>query len=143
MMSHFALYCACLPLEHIDFDAASEESVSSAEVVDGRLTLGHQSYDLLVIPPTTCISCEAAEKIGEFVNDGGKLIANVLLPLADSEGDQDEKVRNIFEDLFEKDPFALLEKFVDGRATPEPRATLSESGGIWWSPPRRPISWDT
>ena len=75
MMSYFALYCACLPLDHVDFDALSEESLKNAEIVDGRLALAHESYELLIVPPTTCVSCKAAEKIRDFVDDGGKLIS--------------------------------------------------------------------
>ncbi len=128
MMSYFALYCACLPLDHVDLDAVSEQHLRGAEVIDERLSIADANYELLIIPPTTCLGHAASERIRDFVEDGGKLIASVLLPTADSEGDKDEAVNNIFGELFHRDPAALSRRFLADQTTMNPHATQSESG---------------
>ncbi len=98
------LYCNCLLQEHIDYDILSEESVIRTASIDQRLVLQGEHYELLILPPMTAIGHETAVKIREFCQDGGKLIGSALLPVEDSGGTRHEGVRQLFSDVFGKDP---------------------------------------
>ena len=131
MMSYFALYCACLPLDHIDLDAVTKEQhYAEAEVIDDRLWIADANYELLIIPPTTCLGHAASERNSRV--RGRRRQADreyVLLPTADSEGDKDEAVNDVFGENIRQGPRRAVEKVIRG---PDRfvncHATQSESG---------------
>ncbi|MCB0732181.1 MAG: hypothetical protein KDC88_14230, partial [Ignavibacteriae bacterium] len=98
---------ALLRLHH-DFDYTDEDILAEAEVKDGKIIIRDEEYSLLLLPPTTHMQLNSFEKIGEFLNNGGNLIVDSLLPfdLLNYEGEDGyEKIKN----LFEFDPNKLSE----------------------------------
>lgn len=124
---YFDTYCAYLLKEHVDYDILGEESIRQALSVDQQLRLAGEEYDLLILPPTTAIGCETAVKISEFAEDGGAIIATMLLPVEDADGDRHEEVRGIFSRLFGRDPLQLRENA--HRGVLPLRAELSQGAG--------------
>jgi len=106
---YFDTYCAHLLKEHIDYDILGEESIKAASCVDQQLIVSGESYEMLIMPPTTAIGYDTAVKIDEFVRDGGKLLGTALLPVEDADGDRHEEVREIFSRLFGRDPVSMRE----------------------------------
>lgn len=124
---YFDVYHACLPKEHVDFDVLDEDSIKRAMSLDEHLMLQGEEYELLILPPVTAIGYETALKLREFVEDGGKLLATMLLPLRDADGDRHADVAAIFEELFGLDPRELREEIVAGKPPTRPR--LSHNAG--------------
>lgn len=98
---------------HFDFDYTDEDILSEAKVENGKFKIGDEEFELLILPPLTHIKVSAFNKIQEFVNSGGKVIADTLIPtnlLEYEKNDAQQKLTN----LFGKDPEKLLHNFDNG-----------------------------
>jgi hypothetical protein len=69
-----------LEAERWDFDMADSHYLDQARIADRRLHLGNESYRVLLLPPMTTIPRGALDKIREFYNRGGIVIAVAQLP---------------------------------------------------------------
>jgi hypothetical protein len=65
-----------------DFDVLDDDAVGSAVVRDGRLRIGREGYSAVVLPGCTVVEPRTAERLAEFVDAGGTLIAVGPLPRA-------------------------------------------------------------
>ena len=63
-----------------DFDVLDDDAVGSAVVRDGELRIGRERYTAVVLPGCTVIEARTAERLAEFVDAGGMLIAVGPLP---------------------------------------------------------------
>lgn len=122
---YFDTYCSYLLKEHLDYDILDEPAIKRSLVLDQQLRIADEHYDLLIVPPTTAIGYDTALKIREFVQDGGKVIATMLLPIEDADADRHEDVRMLFEEAFGTDPVALRNRAMSGGV---PDRTRFESG---------------
>ena len=120
-VDYFNVYCEWLLKEHLDYDIVCEESISSALAIDQHLAIGNEQYALLIMPPMTAISRGAADKIAEYVEDGGALLGNTLLPVFDTQDEHPGYVRRIFSDIFGLDPAFLRDHVMAGAQSPRPR----------------------
>jgi len=85
----------------IDLDYIDYPSLCSAEVSDGRLKLAGMDFRVLVLPPMTTIRTETLEKIKEFYDSGGTVIAFGRLPNASAEnGREDPNIQSLLKDIF-------------------------------------------
>jgi hypothetical protein len=98
---------------HFDFDYTDEDILSEAKVENGKLKIADEEFELLILPPLTHIKASAFEKIQEFVNCGGKVIADTLIPTALLEYEKDDAQQKLT-DLFGKDPQGMLHNFANG-----------------------------
>lgn len=87
--------------EHLDGDLMTEGTVS-----DGTLTLGDARYHVLVIPPVVAITKATAEKILEFLQSGGTVIAVGKLEHRQIEG---LNIENCFTEIEKEDGFIRIE----------------------------------
>jgi hypothetical protein len=78
--------CQSMLLHRVDYDHLDPELLAQAEVQNGIIKIGMASYSVLVMPPMTNIESAAWEKMKLFLNQGGVVIANRLLPYEDIEG---------------------------------------------------------
>lgn len=101
-------YCECLLSEHVDFDIIDEQSLARATIEDGRLVLSGESYELLILPPSTSVEWKTADKIKTFAEDGGKLIATSSLPAEDSSGNRHAELREAFASAFDPSEHARI-----------------------------------
>ena len=58
-----------------DFDVLDDDSVAAAAVRDGELRIGRESYAAIVLPGCAVLEARTAERLTEFVDAGGTLIA--------------------------------------------------------------------
>lgn len=98
---------------HYDFDYTDEDILSEATVENGKLKIADEEFELLILPPLTHIKASAFEKIKEFVNSGGKLIADTLIPTELLEYENDDSHYRLVE-FFGKDPQRMLYNFRNG-----------------------------
>ena len=71
----FDACCECLVREHLDYDILTEESIRRAAVVDQRLMIAGEEYELLILPSTASIGSDTMLKIDEFIEDGGSVFS--------------------------------------------------------------------
>lgn len=98
---------------HYDFDYTDEDILSEAKVKDGKITINNESYSVIFLPPITHLQANAFEKIKEFVDKGGKVIADTVIPeglLDYNKKDGKDRIKA----LFGKDPDALLKNMSNG-----------------------------
>jgi len=76
----WASICKQLTLHQKDYDHLDAEILAQAEIVDGKIKIGKASYEVLILPPMSNLEAAAWEKITEFIEKGGVVIANGLLP---------------------------------------------------------------
>ena len=94
---------------HFDFDYSDEDILSEAVITDGKIRIKDEEYSLLILPPITHIQSNTFQKIIEFVDSGGKVIADTLIPL-ELLDDKTESVEEI-EKLFGINPENLFSLF--------------------------------
>ena len=80
-----------------DFDHLDPELLAEAEVRDGLIRLGRAAYRVLILPPLSNLERRAWDNIRAFVEQGGVLIANGLLPDEDlgGQGADPDEVRQV------------------------------------------------
>lgn len=72
--------CKELTLNHKDYDHLDPELLAEAVVTNGEIRIGNACYTVLILPPISNLEIEAWKKINEFLDQGGVVIANGLLP---------------------------------------------------------------
>jgi len=98
---------------HFDFDYTDEDILSEAKVRDGKIIIRDEEFELLILPPLTHIKSSAFDKIKEFVNNGGKVIADTLIPTEFLEYEKSDAQKKLSE-LFGVDPQKILHNFGNG-----------------------------
>lgn len=98
---------------HFDFDYTDEDILSEAKVENGKLKIANEEFELLILPPLTHLKASAFEKIEEFVNSGGKVIADTLIPTSLLESEKDSANERISK-LFGQDPDLIIRNFKNG-----------------------------
>ncbi len=98
---------------HYDFDYVDEDILNEAEIKNGKIKIRDEEYSLLILPPVTHIQKETYTSIQKFLNSGGKLIADSLLPVGLLEYDKNDSAQKI-EKLFGTNPEKLLKSFSNG-----------------------------
>ncbi|HEX5936587.1 MAG TPA: glycosyl hydrolase [Actinomycetota bacterium] len=97
---------------HHDFDYLDEDVLAEAEIEDGRLRVGDEEYELVLVPPMTHVKLGTVEALERFAAAGGKTLGVAARPdralSADGLLDVADRVRT----LFDRDGGA----FVDGDA---------------------------
>lgn len=79
-----------LPAHQWDLDVADYQYVTGAEVADGRIIIADEAYDVLILPPMTCISLEAARLIQRFAESGGQVVSVGSLPTDSMENGRED-----------------------------------------------------
>ena len=65
---------------HYDFDYLDEDILATAELREGKLQVGEEHYELLVLPPLTHIKLSTLEQMERYAAAGGRLLGLVFLP---------------------------------------------------------------
>jgi hypothetical protein len=95
-----------------DYDVADSYYLREARIADRRLEIGSEKFRALVLPPLTTLRRETANKIAEFYEAGGTVVATGFLP-RDSmeEGRNDPAVREAMVRVFgEAAPTSAIER---------------------------------
>ncbi len=70
--------------------------------------INYEDYKLIILPGGSTIKASNAEKLLDYFNQGGKIIATSMLPYYSAEFGKDEVVRNAMMMIFEIDEKSLL-----------------------------------
>lgn len=85
----------------LDYDFLDFRSLRDAEIRDGRLHIGNESYRVMIISDMRAMHYSSLEKLRDFYRAGGIVLAAGALPEASSRrGEQDEKVDAILREIF-------------------------------------------
>lgn len=95
---HWADICIQLTTHYKDYDHLDPELLERAEISDGKMTIGKARYKILILPPISNLEADAWKKIKQFIDEGGTVIANGLLPYEMIDEDEGilAEIRNIF-----------------------------------------------
>ncbi len=102
---------------HVDFDYLDEDVMDDCEIAQGRITIRGESYECLILPGVTHIKEKTLSRLESFVQGGGTVIADGLLPMDVIEG-SGEKFRDRVKALFGQDPALVHESFLQGAQVP-------------------------
>jgi hypothetical protein len=101
---------------HYDFDYVDEDVLSEAAVKNGKIIIRGEEFELLILPPLTHIKKSSWQKIKKFVNGGGRVIADTILPFEFLEAENDGAVPEI-SSMFGFNPRDLVEEYLgNGKA---------------------------
>ncbi len=99
-----------LAKQHWDYDVADSYYVLQAQIQDQQLHISEEEFSVLILPPCTTMRRTALEKIRQFYDAGGKIVAIGFLPSHSmEEGENDPEVAAILRHVFgQSDPRATL-----------------------------------
>lgn len=96
---------------HIDYDYIDEDVLNErTEIRDGKLCIQGEQYEMLLLPPCTHIKAKTLETMEAFVDAGGKISGDALLPYMCIEGEA-ELFTSRIRALFGIDPEKLRNEF--------------------------------
>ncbi len=98
---------------HFDHDYVDEDILSEAVVEKGKIKIRDEEYSVLILPPITHLQKNAFDVIKKFINSGGKVIADTLLPVEFLDYEKKDSIKKI-EKLFGTNPEKLLHNFSNG-----------------------------
>lgn len=101
---------------HIDYDYIDEDILRDCEIKDGKLCIQGEEYEMLMFPPCTHIKSTTMDIMEKFVQAGGKLGGDALLPYHCIEGECKDLAGRI-EKLFGVNPDTLKEEFLSSKET--------------------------
>jgi alpha-L-rhamnosidase/Glycosyl hydrolase 2 galactose-binding domain-like len=81
-----------LPAHQWDLDVVDAHYLDRAEIADGRIRIGDESFSVLVLPPMTCMRVSAARRVREFADAGGLVVVVGRLPADSMENGRDDPV---------------------------------------------------
>ena len=98
---------------HYDFDFTDEDILSEATVNNGKIIIRDEEFEVLILPPLTHIKESTLNKLEEFIETGGKIIADTLLPVSLLEYEKTDAHERLIK-LFGADPQKILHNFNKG-----------------------------
>ncbi len=111
MVNDFEALSDLLLRLHMDYDYIDDEVLAAADIVDGRIHVADEAYELLVLPPLTHIRLDTVARMEMLVQQGGRLFGTVFLPdqafAADSLVDVSARIGA----LFGRDPAATQHSY--------------------------------
>lgn len=99
---------------HVDFDYIDEDVLNDCAIEDGALTLRGERYECILLPGVTHMKQKSLDTIEKFVQDGGSVIADTLLPIAFVDGENG--IASRVEKLFGKDGRQVYDAFLRGES---------------------------
>jgi len=118
---------------HHDYDVCNDAQLARALTAGGRMSFAssREDYPLVIVPDCRVMSVDAARKLRDLFDAGGKLLFLGQLPRTATERDQDEALRTLIGEIFGVAAGADIfghEKEVDMEVE-------SEAGGVarWFS----------
>ncbi len=98
---------------HYDFDFVDEDVLNEAKFEDGKIKISNEEYEVLILPPVTHIKAATFQSIEKFIQCGGNLVADSLLPIEFLEAEKNSSPEKI-QSLFGVSPKELLVNFENG-----------------------------
>ncbi|MGH9351404.1 MAG: glycosylhydrolase-like jelly roll fold domain-containing protein, partial [Terriglobia bacterium] len=107
--------------ERLDFKVADDHYIAQSQIDGHRLRIAASRFDTLILPPMSTTRCSTAERVRDFFNSGGTVIALRRIPTTSVEsGRNDQALKAIWEETFDSrptlEPFRLKQNSSGGRA---------------------------
>ena len=96
---------------HMDYNIINDDAFLQADVNGGRIRIHDANYRVLILPSMNTLTVETAQKIKEFYEDGGMVIASEKIPTASVHG-HDPEIRSMMNSIFGIHP-ELAGKYYD------------------------------
>jgi hypothetical protein len=109
--SEFCYLTDALLRLHFDFDYVDEDVLAGAAVGGGKIGIRDEEYELVILPPVTHVKEGTFQILKKFVDGGGSVIADALLPVEFLEAKVDGAAGQV-QKMFGVDPIKAL-KVVD------------------------------
>ncbi len=105
----------------LDYKVADDSYLAESRLDGKTLVISHSRFHTLVLPPMSTIRHATAERIREFYQAGGTVIAIGRLPLISAEqGRDDERLKKLWDSVFDTSPtlelYPLRSNAAGGRA---------------------------
>jgi hypothetical protein len=94
----------CFMRQQIDFEFANEDMIIESQMENGKITIRDESFKVLMLGATTCVSLKFAQFVKQYYESGGKILACLGLPYKESNTGESEEVAQIFESIFGINP---------------------------------------
>lgn len=116
---------------HVDFDYVDEDVLAGATVEDGTITIGEETYESVILPPVTHIKETTYDQLHRFLDGGGCVIADTLVPVGLLEAARRDSGGVVpLDDFFGIDGPAVLHRFEQGEAA---SFAVHQAGGhLYW-----------
>jgi hypothetical protein len=101
---------------HYDFDYVDEDVLADAEIIDGEIRIRDESYSVFILPPVTHIKGSTLEKLTAFVDAGGSVIGDTLLPMGLLDAGSGDGALPVLPEFFGMDSRRINAAFVSGEA---------------------------
>jgi alpha-L-rhamnosidase len=88
---------------HHDFDYIDEEVLADAKVADGKLHVGGETYELVLLPPMDFVREPTLDKLEELVEHGGRTLGVLTAPRQAFDGNGSVNIVERVEKLFGRD----------------------------------------
>jgi len=85
---------------NLDYDVLGQDELELCTIEEGALKIQNENYRFLLIPPMTNIREETAQKIIDFLDNGGKVLFLGLIPWKDPNGKKLTNFVNKLEEVF-------------------------------------------
>lgn len=102
---------------HADFEYLDEDLLAKCELKDAKLCIRNSEYEALLLPGMTHIKASTLEVLERFVQAGGKVLCDALLPMQCIEGNAADFTARI-QTLFGKDSKKVRAAFETGKELP-------------------------
>ncbi|MCI0699173.1 hypothetical protein L0337_45125 [candidate division KSB1 bacterium] len=100
---------------HYDFDYVDEDVLAEATIENGKIKIRDEEYSIFILPPVTHIKRSTFEAMQRFLESGGNIIADTLLPIEFLETEKNGAAKEI-KKLFGANPQKLLNAFQNGNS---------------------------
>src|SRR5690554_2431462 len=119
---------------HYDYDYVDEDVLAGAEIVNGKLRIADEEFEVLILPPMTHMKAASYRKIREFLDAGGHVIADAFVPigLLEEDGEATNGSVTRLDRFFGLDGHAILEKFTSHADEPFALQHLSDQSHFYF-----------
>ncbi|MHA1791101.1 MAG: glycosyl hydrolase [Promethearchaeota archaeon] len=111
---YFTHAADCLFRQQLDFELANEDMIISGSLSGSRININGTSFNMLVLGVSTCVGIEFARFVKKYYDQGGKIIASLLLPFKEENTGESEEIASIFKHIFGVDPVEISRQHASG-----------------------------
>ena len=116
---------------HYDFDYVDEDVLADAEVEAGKIRIADETFEILILPPLTHIKESSYKKIRAFLDGGGSVIADALVPVGLLEAGGNGEVARL-DEFLGLDGHEILSRFKAHREEPFSVDHRKEYGNFYY-----------
>lgn len=117
---------------HMEYDYVDEDIMCDNGKIEGdKIVIGNETYEMLLLPPCTHIKLKTLEFMESFVQAGGKIVGDTLLPYKSIEGEDSDFQKRI-ENLFGKNPEVIRDDFLKEVEVSGELAVTEKDGNVYF-----------